>query len=39
MGGTVAEPERGARAFRRQHGALGSFVLMSSWVTYGPDLS
>ena len=26
MGGTVAEPERGARAFRRQHGALGSFA-------------
>ena len=21
MGGTVAEPERGARSFRRQHGA------------------
>ena len=26
MGGTVAEPERGARSFRRQHGALGSFA-------------
>ena len=27
MGGTVAEPERGARSFRRQHGALGSFAI------------
>jgi len=26
MGGTVADPERGARSFRRQHGALGSFA-------------
>ncbi len=26
MGGTVAEPERGARSFSRQHGALGSFA-------------
>jgi len=26
MGGTVAEPERGARSFIRQHGALGSFA-------------
>ena len=26
MGGTVAEPERGARSFQRQHGALGSFA-------------
>ena len=26
MGGSVAEPERGARSFRRQHGALGTFA-------------
>ena len=41
MGGTVAEPERGARSFRRQHGALGSFafdVLMGA-VWARPQLS
>ena len=26
MGGSVEDPERGARSFRRQHGALGSFA-------------
>ena len=26
MGGSVAEPERGARSFTRQHGALGTFA-------------
>ncbi|HJM22175.1 MAG TPA: carboxymuconolactone decarboxylase family protein [Acidimicrobiales bacterium] len=26
MAGTVADPERGARSFQRQHGALGSFA-------------
>ena len=34
MGGTVAEPERGARSFRRQHGALGSFAFDA--VSYTP---
>ena len=26
MAGSVADPERGARSFQRQHGALGSFA-------------
>ena len=29
MAGSVDDPERGARAMRRQHGALGSFAFVS----------